>query len=271
VESLVSTKDDTKALSGDLSFASLPGELRNRIYALVINKPEQVPIVGYTHPQDAARAILRSPIFRLNHQIQSEALAFLCTQQHFVIVGHKSLETFLEVIGSSGRQNLNFITFLPEGNFEVIALRSCPNLLREATRLRQFHLKLSAPPALLREAGSLTHDLIYAGHGQTQTFTNTFPLGGLMHLRETVEATGGKFTWEWVDRAENLRSDSSSSWNQAYRTTLREVFVALGESNRGSPLKVVKGAVLSASERERREWIRRMEAAASVWDDHLTR
>lgn len=83
----------------------LPGEIRNKIYRFIPMSPSP-QLVAWNSRKDISRGLLRSPIYRLNRQIRSEALSILCADQRFTVLNNRALDLFIETIGPSGRASL---------------------------------------------------------------------------------------------------------------------------------------------------------------------
>ncbi|KAF2280777.1 uncharacterized protein EI97DRAFT_428884 [Westerdykella ornata] len=94
-----------------VGFMDLPGEIRNKIYKYLplCDTPQ---LVAWSSKKDISRGLLRSPIYRLNRQIRSEALSILCTDRSFTILENRALDLFLEAIGPSGRASLTHLTII---------------------------------------------------------------------------------------------------------------------------------------------------------------
>lgn len=87
---------------------SLPGELRNRIYALVI-----YPSLLAISVQHTPETVLSLPVFAICRQVRSEAVSKLCSSKSFSLFGLRTANTFLRMIGD-GVSDLRFVTIRSE-------------------------------------------------------------------------------------------------------------------------------------------------------------
>ncbi|KAI1120687.1 hypothetical protein F5Y10DRAFT_120334 [Nemania abortiva] len=120
------------------SFADLPGELRNRVYGLILVRRE--PIVPW---EDHVHKGLTSALLRANKTVYNEARSLLYGSNHFDFNNgfYSHLESFLEQIGTSNAACIRHVLIAfpapsvplpghntpPEGKLALIQSR-CTNL-----------------------------------------------------------------------------------------------------------------------------------------------
>jgi hypothetical protein len=87
------------------NFFSLPGEIRNQIYAHV-TYPSLDTISIYHHPE----IILSIPVFHICHQIRSEAISYLCSNKTFYFSSLTDVNNFFSMISAGAMPSLRHIT-----------------------------------------------------------------------------------------------------------------------------------------------------------------
>ncbi|ORY11418.1 hypothetical protein BCR34DRAFT_326269 [Clohesyomyces aquaticus] len=129
------------------NFLGLPGELRNRIYELVIYPNHKNLFIAFqTSPHDIFRTFLKSHLYRTSRQVRAETFSYLCSKKSFRIINAVSAETFLRCVGPSGRQSLTSITFVLTQFVDMPARQedSFFRFIEEAKNLRHFCLEVDA-------------------------------------------------------------------------------------------------------------------------------
>jgi hypothetical protein len=129
------------------SFLSLPGEIRNKIYDLIIYPHHHSLLIAFHNgPHDIFRSFLRSSLYRINRQVRAEAFSFLCSQKTFRIINAVSGETFLRYIGPIGRQSMTSITFVLTCFVNMTPLQEDHffRFLRSLKHMRHFFLEVDA-------------------------------------------------------------------------------------------------------------------------------
>lgn len=170
----------------------LPGELRNHIYALAIPKEKGVPyLIAWQGPRHFAQTVLKSPIFRLNQQIRSEAMSYKFTDQEFKFYNVKIMIQFLRWIGKSGRAAITSITLFgllcdsTDGyNVDCANINESLELLLQVTHLEHFDLLVQA------DYTNISRNLRRFVHPEKKW--NCF-----LQLRKAVESVGASFFWQF--------------------------------------------------------------------------
>ena len=106
-------------------FDKFPIEIRNEIYGMVVETDTEITIQSdhskrYQSPVPVEVVFATAPgkaIFQLNQKFRAEAIAIFFRSNSFNIVGKAALVNFIDVVGSAGSSNIQYIcigTCLPQ-------------------------------------------------------------------------------------------------------------------------------------------------------------
>lgn len=174
----------------------LPGELRNRIYSLVIPKEKDADyLIALNGPRHIAQTVLKSSIFKLNKQIRFESMSYKFADQNFTFSDVKIMTNFLRWVGKPGRALLTRMTLIGllcdglEGyDVEIPEIDASLPFMLQATGLKKFQLIVRADyNEITRKPNLFVHP---------DKKWNCF-----LRLRETVESIGAEFHWEFYSNS----------------------------------------------------------------------
>jgi hypothetical protein len=176
----------------------LPGELRNRIYALAIPKEEDMPyLVIWPGLRSFSQTVLKPPIFRLNQQIRAEAISYKCVNQKFTFYNGLVMAQFLRWIGPSGLAALTSISlFGPEDGDNWVDAKVWKELLLKVEHLKHFQL-------LVR------YEYVTLSRGECTQPPLKDRWEDFLELRKIVESIGARFTWRFSE--DDLRGPALSN------------------------------------------------------------
>jgi len=176
--------DDLKALTLSdpyVGLMSLPGELRNVIYFLLLFPYlRTIQIFGNMSDSQLSRSLFRSSVFRINRQIRFEAINFLCSTKKIHIHGAMAASQFFCAINSFGRESLTNIVLQVDAGYPSSSFYQdeCVRLLSSASALERMHLAIDVS-ALSRVAGVSTNFISF-----------------LINVKKTCEGMEGvRFSW----------------------------------------------------------------------------
>ncbi|KAF2624423.1 hypothetical protein BU25DRAFT_493705 [Macroventuria anomochaeta] len=134
---------------------SLPGEIRNQIYALAIY-PSLTTITIFKHVE----TVLSFPIFHICHQVRLEAISYLCSSRVIYLSGLSIANQFFEMVGD-GVKSLRHVTIRCEkawrekGEEVDIERNELLGYLELATGLQQLEFVVGEYPLSVRDETGL--------------------------------------------------------------------------------------------------------------------